>query len=849
MPVSYLHKQECKACPLNSGKGCKNPKLTPLGTDVPDIYMLAPAPTAQADRTGKAWAGYDKKFIDRILDTCNEVKVRWSSVVRTHTGEGTPVEDKNGGEYDTIRSPNYIEIECCRPSIVRDIEETQPKAIFGFGGVPLKWAANETHAYMWQGRRIPVKIGNHTCWYYPFVMPHDVLKDKRWDGHVPDSEHNFAQLMRRAVKQVLQDDPPVIWDKERIYKGVEIVTSEGGDADLHRIGKFLDKAANSPTAGLDYETNALRPYRDTSFILTGSVSIKGHTLAFPFQHRGAKWTPGQLDRLEDMFREFLYAPKVIKIAHQLPFELEWSAFFYGEDVVYAGKWGDSLSQAYIIDETQGLLSLEALTVQYFGFNIKELSNVDRKNLDNTPLKTVLTYNGLDSKFHRELYLKQKPILEREGLLDVYDHQVRRIPALVLTTMQGVPIDQKELRKFRDKYETEMSEAMATLADLKVIKDYNRANKEPFRPSATPDIVKLLKQLNIRTARSAKGNDTADEMFLKKIKHPVIAPILKYKKAAKVLSTYVDAVTPGSEHLYDDGKARPIISTTKVRTWRTSSEDPNMQNWPSRGDNVVVRRVVSGGPKYKVVAFDYAGIQGRNVAMESKDKRLVKAFIDWYDIHTEWMETIYKAYPKWFKEGYDTIMKDPKLQKGYRHQAKNKFVFPTFFGAQGKSIGANLGIPPEVVQNELHPEFFGKFPDIKKWQDRINKDYHKKGYVTGLSGFRRHAPIGFNEIINAPIQADEAIIVLESHIALSRLDYKRFQPMMEIHDDLTFLFPVNKVDEYSEVVVREMTKHRFDWINVPLVVEMSVGDNWADKKHVADFESVGTDGFREVKNKG
>jgi DNA polymerase I-like protein with 3'-5' exonuclease and polymerase domains len=73
--------------------------------------------------------------------------------------------------------------------------------------------------------------------------------------------------------------------------------------------------------------------------------------------------------------------------------------------------------------------------------------------------------------------------------------------------------------------------------------------------------------------------------------------------------------------------------------------------------------------------------------------------------------------------------------------------------------------------------------------------------------------------------------------------------MEIHDDLTFVCPAKKVDEYADVIIREMVKPRFDWIDpVPLVVEMSVGDDWANLVHVGDFENVGTKGYREINKK-
>jgi DNA polymerase I-like protein with 3'-5' exonuclease and polymerase domains len=483
----------------------------------------------------------------------------------------------------------------------------------------------------------------------------------------------------------------------------------------------------------------------------------------------------------------------------------------------------------VLNETQGMLSLESLTTEHFGFNIKEMSPVDRKRLDDFPVEEVLKYNAIDAKYHLELYLEQEPLLEQEGLVKVYKHQLRRIPTLVLTQMKGVPINQSVVKGFRDDFEAKLKVVEDQIAQDDYVRKFARKYGHAFNEGSTHDIRKFLTDIG-------QPNTKTDEVFLAQIKDPLIPLILKRRKLLKVLGTYVQVVSeayvdrngeqqPRSEHLFDDDLLHPIISTTKVKTSRTSSEEPNVQNWPKRNENVMVRKQVEPGIGEKVYAFDYAGIQARNVAMESKDPRLVKAFWDRYDIHTDFMEKMIDVYPRFIKEGMEAFKSDPKLAKHYRHIAKNKFVFPTFFGAQPKRVATDCGL----------------FPEIKNWQLDIQSFYKRNGYVTGLSGYRRRAPVGWNELINAPIQADEAMIVMEAMSSLSELDYTRLQPTFEIHDDLTFIFPVKHADKLCDMVIREMVKPRHDWINVPLVVEMSVGDNWCDLKHISNFENKGDDG--------
>jgi DNA polymerase I-like protein with 3'-5' exonuclease and polymerase domains len=163
------------------------------------------------------------------------------------------------------------------------------------------------------------------------------------------------------------------------------------------------------------------------------------------------------------------------------------------------------------------------------------------------------------------------------------------------------------------------------------------------------------------------------------------------------------------------------------------------------------------------------------------------------------------------------------------------VFPSFFGAQPKKIAKALGI--ELVDAAaVHEEFWSEFPDIKGWHERLQTFYWKHGYVTGLSGFRRRAPISWNQLINTPIQSDESIIVCDAMARLSEMEDPRFQANMEIHDDLTFIWPKREIERNAEVVIREMIRIEFGWINVPLVVEMAVGEDWYDMKTVGEFSS-------------
>jgi uracil-DNA glycosylase family 4 len=795
--------------------------------------MLGEAPGEVEDRQGIPFVGNSGQLLKRYLPSSITDRLRWGNVIRCRPPDN--------------RDPREVEIECCRPSVEKDIEATKPVAIFGFGNVPLWWALKQSGITKWCGRRVPIRVGKHACWYYPMMHPSYILHTRKFtpfrrDQYGSEIEFAFAHQLRRAIREVDTLPPPIVHSEDDALCGLDIVTGEGGDGDLDRIRDFFRDIRDEPIVGLDYETDAFRPYNKGTKILSGAFAGPEGALGIALDHRGNRWKPKQRGKAYDLISDFIYSGRGRRrlVSHHLPFELEWSASFFGDECLWDTDWGDTESQAYILDERPYAFSLDFLCVQYFGLSIKSIDNLDRDHLDDFPVETVLRYNALDSKYHRLLYLIQGERLDRTHMDRVYRHQLDRTIAMIPMQLDGLPID-KELNRYLSKlYTGKLQKLEADIAeDSQAIRYRNRMGK-PYRPSSLDDVkyylTRILRKRNL---------ENVDEKTLSKIDDPLISKTRRWRKLNKVLSTYILPVGEGSKHLYTDGKLHPITSTTRTRTWRTSGQDPNTQNWPVRNPIAMKARkqiAAALGCDEVFVAFDFAGIQARNVAMESKDKALIKAFWNHYDIHFDWMERIAKHYPQWIPGGVKAL-RDKDLVKKMRYRAKNQLVFPSFFGAQPPSISRNLQIPENIAM-DLHAEFWDKFPDIKGWHEFTYDNYQRTGYVTGLSGFRRHAPVKRNELINCPIQSDESLIVCNALVRLSKLG---FNPRMEIHDDLTFLWPKQKIDEYAEVVIGQMLKVQFDWVNVPLELEMKIGGrDWGSLKEVGKFESVGKDQWREMK---
>lgn len=817
-----LHRSGCRACPLKKDHAkLSHPDMKPDGSDEPLVYILGSAPSEADDERGRPFSGRAGRKLYEFLPRDIVKHARFGNIVRT----ATPKDPKIGES----RPPTEVEVECCRPSIIADIEETKPIAIFGLGSTVLKWATGETSILDWRGRRIPVQIGSHKCWFFPMLDPAFLLRmEKSYSSGGFKSEFEFAFFrdIDNAVNSLEDLPEPVIDTKEDVFADIEFVTGANGWDDVNRVRNVLDEMSKSKYVGFDWETKRLRPYHVDSKLLTVAVSNGRTHFGFPLDHPQAKWTEGQREEVHEILLEFFTNPDTCtKISHHLTFEMEWAGFWWGKKVLRSGLWGDTESQAYIM-HGPGELSLNSLVLNYFGVHIKSLSNVDTNNLDTTDLKTVLTYNVIDAKYHRKLFLKQKRRIEELDLVAVYEEQIRRVATVVLTQMKGVPVNPETVTMFDEKYTKQIEKIETKIAADPDVLRFEKITNGKFQPGSPHDVRKLvLKVLKISTEK-------ANEETLRTIKAPIAKHVLTWRKANKMHSTYVKPLMPGAPHLYPGNLLHPIIGVTTVRTWRTSSEEPNEQNFPKHKGKEI-RSQIAARVGEKIVAFDYAGIQARNVAMESRDKNLVQAFKDRYDIHTDWMNQIQSIHPSWANP--TRLVEDKAYQKEYRQKSKNGFVFATFFGARPSTIARAMQLPIEVCE-EAQKRFWARFPGIRKWHLGLEKSYRENGYITGLSGFRRYAPVTPNEIINTPIQGDEAVIVLGAMNRLSEMQQHRFQANLEIHDDLSFFWKKKEIDNNIEVVVKEMVRIVYPWINVPLTVEVSIGDDWATLTEIGVYSS-------------
>src|SRR6266446_3036288 len=302
-----LYRLSCKACPLNKATHILSPKMEPSGSTKPLIMIIGEAPGEVEDEGGKQFVGPSGDLIRFLIPPRLKSQIRWNNVINCRPQNN--------------RDPEIVELECCRPRVVSDIERAKPTAIFGLGGFALTWADKPGGIEMWRGRRFPIKIGTHVCWFYPMRHPSFILRSNNtlWKS---DDEVAFNFDVKRAISEVEAGLPtPIVHTPEYARSDITCITGRS-KGDLRYVLDFLDYAGKQDIAGVDYETSTLRPYYSDSLILTKSVSILNESIAFVCEHRESGWSSSDLELLRDAWVTFLKTGTK-KISHQLAFEMEW----------------------------------------------------------------------------------------------------------------------------------------------------------------------------------------------------------------------------------------------------------------------------------------------------------------------------------------------------------------------------------------------------------------------------------------------------------------------------------------------------------------------------------------------
>ena len=524
--------------------------------------------------------------------------------------------------------------------------------------------------------------------------------------------------------------------------------------------------------------------------------------------------------LINLYQDFFNSP-ILKIAHNLKYDYG-ILFKYG--IKISDHCFDTMIAHYLIDPEQrhNLDHLSRNILKYNPISIESLigkKSKPTKKMEEVDLNDLKNYAAEDADLTFQLYLEFKDKI-KDLNLDFLFEKVEMPLLRVLHDMEkeGIKINTSSLLEFSEKLKL-------SLADLeKSIYKHSEIEFNIDSPKQLGEILFGKLMLDDKAKKTKTGQYKTDESTLLKLNgsHPIIEDILDYRTRRKLLSTYVDALPKLISSVTK--KIHTNYMQTVTSTGRLSSNKPNLQNIPVRTalGKEIRKAFCSSDNNHLLLCADYSQIELRIIAGLSKDESMINAFTVGRDIHTETASKIFKV----------------DLERVSREmRGKAKMVnFGIIYGISAFGLSQRLGIKRKEAK-EIIDNYFKEFPNVKNYMDSTINFAKKNGFVETLFKRKRflkninsgNATMrGFDErnAINAPIQGSAADIIkiamINVHKQLLQHNLKS-KLLLQVHDELVFDMHKEEEVKLKLLVEKEMMNAvKFD---VPLEVEIGVGENW------------------------
>lgn len=423
-------------------------------------------------------------------------------------------------------------------------------------------------------------------------------------------------------------------------------------------------------------------------------------------------------------------------------------------------------------------------------------------------------------------------LKKTGRLQyVYDNIERPLmPIISRMNEAGIFLDAPYLANLAKEYKGELSKIAGRI--------YEAAGHEFNISSPRQLSAVLFDELKITLARHKKtqgGARTTREEELSKMKglHPIIDDVLSFRELHKLLTTYIEKMP---QMIGKDGRLHAQFLQAGTTTGRMSSQNPNLQNIPTKTDyGRRVRTAFAAEKGNFLVAVDYSQIELRIAAGLSGDKKLTKIFSEGRDVHTEVAAQVFNV---------------PSEKVDYEMRRRAKIInFGILYGMGVNALRANLGEVEREEAAEFLSEYFKKFAGLAVWIERVKQGAARLGYTETLFGRRRYFS-GFKSAlpnlrsqaermaVNAPIQGTQADIIKLAMIRADELIEKNdwredVRLILQVHDELVYEISKDKAEPAAREICRIMEQivAKSELSGIPIVAQISIGENWGDMKKV------------------
>ncbi len=484
---------------------------------------------------------------------------------------------------------------------------------------------------------------------------------------------------------------------------------------------------------------------------------------------------------------------------------------------------DTMLASYILDPDQKH-GMDALSEKYLGYSPIPFSKLFGKKQDpdlifDADLNELSIYACEDADITFRLYeLFDKLLKENEQTEISKNIEFPLVPVLEDMERAGINLDVKALREFSILLQSSMDN---------YTKKIFKIAGENFNINSPKQLqVVLFEKLNLTPTKKTKTGFSTDASSLEALKgqSPIIDYLLEYRQAAKLKSTYADAlpklINPQTKRVHTS------FNQTVASTGRLSSLNPNLQNIPIRTElgKKIRKAFIPRDENHVLLSSDYSQIELRIMASICEDETLMEAFKNGEDIHSSTAALVF-AVPQ------------EEVTPDMRRKAK-EVNFGILYGIGAFGLSNRLGIT-RTQGKEIIDTYFSNFSKVKSFIDDSVNFAREHEYAETLLGRRRYLKNinsknrvmkQFEErvAVNMPIQGTAAdmikLAMIKVQAELKSINAKT-EMVLQVHDELVFDVPKNELEIVKPIIKKSM-EEAFE-LKVPLIVDIGIGSNWLE----------------------
>ena len=591
------------------------------------------------------------------------------------------------------------------------------------------------------------------------------------------------------------------------------------------LDSWLNRLQTAGEFAFDTETTSLN-YMQAQIVGLSFALTAGEAVYIPLAHDylGA---PPQLNReiVLAKFKPLLENPQLRKLGQNLKYD---RSVLLNHGILLQGIADDTMLQSYVLDSTATRHDLDTLSEQYLQhktIRFEDIAGKGKKQLtfNEIPIEQAAPYAAEDADMVQRLnayFLPQLQALPR--LYELY--QTVEMPLVsVLSTIErtGVKVDAVMLAKQSLELDKAMQVAMHQAFTV-AGQEFNLSSPKQLQ-EILYDKLKYPVLRKTPTKQASTAEDVLEE--LAEMGHELPRLILNYRSLSKLKSTYTDKLPQQINP--QTGRVHTSYHQAVTSTGRLSSTDPNLQNIPARTEaGRRIRQAFIAEAGHKILAADYSQIELRIMAHLSADKGLLEAFATGKDIHRATAADV-----------FNTPLAEVSTEQRRAAKAIN---FGLIYGMSAFGLAKQLNVDRKDAQAYVDL-YFARYPGVKQYMERTREQAKHQGYVETVFGRRLFLPeinsknaatrqYAERSAINAPMQGTAADIIKKAMIDVFnwlQTQALNTRMIMQVHDELVFEVPDHELALVKPMLQQLMVNAAS--LNVPLEVDIGVGDNW-DEAH-------------------